>query len=145
MGLQAAKLVDQGLTVRPREECADDVCVDDIGEEVASLGEPTDVIPQGLVGLLVIALEVLGVSRADVRPLEISNEDPLEIRPVTDAVVRKEFEPCPNMFPHANGKILNDEKVIVHSSGLIGEPEVFEPNAWVGLPSVFGNVGGERS
>ena len=46
------------------------------------------------------------------------------------------------MFPYANGKILNDEIVIIHSSGPAGEPEVFEPNAWVGLPSVFGDVGG---
>ena len=44
-GLQASKLVDQGLAGRPEEECADDVRVDDIREGVASLGEPTDVIP----------------------------------------------------------------------------------------------------
>ena len=42
--LQAAKLVDQGLVGRPREECADDVHADDIREGVASLGEPVDVI-----------------------------------------------------------------------------------------------------
>ena len=34
--LQAAKLVDQGLTGRPREECADDICVDDVRKGVAS-------------------------------------------------------------------------------------------------------------
>ena len=45
-----------------------------------------DVIPQGLVGLLLAALEVLGIPRTDICPLEISDEDPLEIRPVTDAV-----------------------------------------------------------
>ena len=44
--------------------------------------------------------------------------------------------------PHANGKVLDDEIVIVHSSGSIGEPEVFEPNVWVCLPGVFGDVGG---
>ena len=44
MGLQASKLVDQGLTSCPREECADDVHVDDIREGVASLGEPADVV-----------------------------------------------------------------------------------------------------
>ena len=44
-GFQAAKLVDKGLIVCPREERADDVCVDDVREGVASLGEPTDVIP----------------------------------------------------------------------------------------------------
>ena len=133
--------MDQGLAGRPREECADDVCVDDIREGVALLGEPTDVIPQGLAGLLLATLEVPGVSRADIRLLEISDEDPLEVRLVADAVVREEFKSCPNMFPHANGKILNDEIVIIHS-GLVSELEVFEPNTWVCLPSVFGDVGG---
>jgi len=120
--------VDQGFTGRLREECVDDVRVDDIRERVASLGELADVIPQGLAGLLLVALEVPGVTKADIRPLEISDEDPLEVCPVTDAVVREEFKPCPNMLPHANGKILNDEIVIIHSSGSVGEPEVFEPN-----------------
>ena len=109
--LQAAKLVDQGLAGCPREECANDVRVDDIREGVASLGEPTDVISQGLAGLLLVALEVLGVSRAEIRPLEISDEDPLEVHLVADAVVQEEFKPCPNMFPHADAEILNDEKV----------------------------------
>ena len=44
-GLKAAKLVDQGLTGRPGEECADNVHVNNIRERVASLGEPADVIP----------------------------------------------------------------------------------------------------
>ena len=43
-GLQAAKLVDQGLAGCPGEECADDVCINDIREAVASLAEPADVI-----------------------------------------------------------------------------------------------------
>ena len=132
-GFQAAKLVDQGLAVCPGEECADDVYVDDIREGVASLRKP---------GLLLTALEVLGVSRADIHPLEIPNEDPLEVRPVTDAVVWKEFKLCPNMLPHTNGKILDDEIVIIHSSSSAGEPEAFEPNAWVCLPGVFGDVSG---
>ena len=38
--LQTSKLVDQGLVGRPREECADDIRIDDIREGVASLGEP---------------------------------------------------------------------------------------------------------
>ena len=88
------------------------------------------------------ALEVLGVPRADIHPLKNPDEDPLEVRPVADAVMWKEFEPCPNMFPHTNGKILNDEEVIIHSSSPTDEPEVFKPNAWVCLPSVFGDVGG---
>ena len=123
-------------------ECANDVCVDDIREGVASLGEPADVILQGLAGLLLAALEVPGVTRVDICPLEIFDEDPLEVCLVAYAIVQKEFKPCPNMLPHANGKILNDEIVIIHSSDLAGELEVFEPNAWVYLLGVFGDVGG---
>ena len=142
IGLQADKLVDQGLVDHPGEECADDVHVDDIREGVASLGEPMDVILQGLTGLLLVALEVPGVTRADIRPLEISDEDPLEVRPVTDAVVQEEFKPCSNMFPHVDGEILNDEKVIIHPSGSAGETEIVEPNTGVCLPGVLGDVGG---
>ena len=36
-GLHATKLVDQGLACCPREECADDVHVDDIRKGVSSL------------------------------------------------------------------------------------------------------------
>ena len=140
-GLQTAKLVDQGLTGCPGEECADDIRVDDIREGVASLREPADVIPQGLAGLLLAALEVPGVTRADIRPLEVPNEDPLEVSPVADAVVREEFEPHSNMFPYTNGEVLNDEVVIVHSSSSAGEPKVFEPYSEVRLPSVLGDVG----
>ena len=77
----------------------------------------------------------------DVRPLEVPNEDPLEVCPVADAVRREEFEPCSNMLPHADGEVLNDEVVIIHSSGLAGEPEVFEPHTGIRFPGVFGDVG----
>ena len=80
-----------------------------------------DVILQGLAGLLLVALEVPGVSRADIRPLEIFDEDPLEVCPVMDAIVREELKACSNMFPHADGEILNDEIVIIHPSSLVGK------------------------
>ena len=141
-GLQTPKLVAQGLAGCPGEKCVDDIYVDDIRKGVASFGEPMDVILQGLAGLLLAALKVLEVTRADIRPLEISDEDPLEARPITDAVVREEFEPRPNMFPHADGQILNDENVIIHPFGSVGEPEIFEPNTKVRLSGVLGDVGG---
>ena len=139
---QAAKLVDQGLAGCPEEECADDVHVEDIRKRVAPLREPMDVIPQGLIGLLLVALEVPGVPRVDIRPLKISDKDPLEVHLVADAVVRDEFKPYSNMFPHAYGEILNDEKVIIHPSGSADESEIFEPYTGVHLPSVHGGVGG---
>ena len=59
-----------------------------------------------------------------------------------DAVVRKEFESCPNMLSHADGEVLDDEVVIIHSTGSAGEPKVLEPYTGVCLPSVLGDVGG---
>ena len=46
-----------------------------------------DVILQRLIGVLLVVLEVLGILRTDIRPLEIPDEDPLEIHPVVDAVM----------------------------------------------------------
>ena len=69
MRLQIAELVDQGLTGCPGQEHADDVHVNDIREGVAWFREPVDVIPQGLIGLLLAALEVLGITRTDICPL----------------------------------------------------------------------------
>ena len=87
------------------------------------------------------ALEVLGIPRVDIRPLEIPDEDPLEIRSVADAVMREEFELCSNMLPNVDGEVLNDEVVIIHSSGSAGEPEVFEPYTGIRLLGIFGDVG----
>ena len=101
-----------------------------------------DVVPQGLAGLLLATLEVPGVPRVDIRPLEIPDEDPLEVRPVVDAVLREEFDPGSNMFPHADGDVLNDEVVIIHPSGSVGEPEVFEPYTRVCFSGASGDVGG---
>ena len=44
--------------------------------------------------------------------------------------------------PHADEEVLNDEVVIIHPSGSVGEPEVFEPYTRIHFPSVFGDVGG---
>jgi hypothetical protein len=45
------------------------------------------------------------------------------------------------MFPHADGEVLNDEVIIIHSFGLVGEPKVFEPYIRICLPSILGDVG----
>ena len=78
----------------------------------------------------------------DISPLEMPDEDLLEVRLVVDAVRQEEFEPCSNMVPHADGEILNDEVVIIHSSDSIGELEVFEPYTRVPSLDVSGDVGG---
>ena len=46
------------------------------------------------------------------------------------------------MLPHADGELLNDEVVIIHSFSSVGEPEVFKPYTRILFPGVFGDVGG---
>ena len=55
--------------------------------------------------------------------------------------MQEEFEPRSNLFPHADGEVLNDEVVIIHPLGSVGELEVFEPCTGIRLPSIFGDVG----
>ena len=44
--------------------------------------------------------------------------------------------------PHADGEVLNDEVVIIHTSGSADEPKVFEPYTGVRFPGVSSDVGG---
>ena len=44
--------------------------------------------------------------------------------------------------PMQDREVLDDEAVIIHSPGLAGEPEVFEPYTGVSLPGVSGDIGG---
>ena len=91
---------------------------------------------------MLAALEVLGIPRIGIHPLEIYDEDPLEIHLVMDPVGRKEFELCSNMLPHIDGEVLDDEVVIIHSSDSVGEREVFRPYTGVCLPGIPRDVGG---
>jgi hypothetical protein len=84
--LLAPQFVDQGLAVRPTEERTDDVGVDDARQRVALLGEASDIVAQGLSGLLLAALEVPRVARAHVRALEVAYEDLSEVYPAADGV-----------------------------------------------------------
>jgi hypothetical protein len=98
--LSTTELVNEGLAGGSSEER-----VDDVRKRIALLGEAMDVILQGLTRLLLAALEVLGVSKAHVHPLEVPKEDLLELCPTTNAVGRQEFEPCSNVLPDIDGEI----------------------------------------
>ena len=58
-----------------------------------------------------------------------------------DVVVQEEFEPRSNMFAHVDGEVLNDEVIIIHSPGSVGELEVFEPHTGIYHPGIFGDIG----
>jgi hypothetical protein len=101
-----------------------------------------DVIPQGPTRLLLAALEVPGVSRVHVRPLEVPDKDLLELRLTMNAVGRQEFEPCSNMLPDIYGEVLDDKVVIIRPSSSAGESKILQPYRGVRFPGVLGDVGG---
>jgi hypothetical protein len=70
-----AELVNEGLAGGPKQECTNDVCVDDIRQRVALPGEPVNVVPQGLARLLLAALEVLGVFERTYVPYKFSTKN----------------------------------------------------------------------
>jgi hypothetical protein len=105
--LSTAELVNEGLAGGPREEHADNVCIDDVGERVALPGELADVVG------------------AHICPVEVPEEDLLELRPTTDAVGRQEFKSRANVLLDIDGEILDDEVIVVRPSGPTSKPEVF--------------------
>jgi hypothetical protein len=101
--LPTAKLVNEVLVGGPRDERDDNVCVDDVREGIALLGEPANVVLQGLARILFAALEVPGVSRVQLRLFEIPDEDLFELCPATDVVRRQKFEAHSNVLPDTDG------------------------------------------
>ena len=87
------QLADQVLAGGAGEESPYEVRVGDIGELSALFREPTDVIVEAFIGLLLAASEVLGVSWANVRALEVPSEDLDQVFPVVDLCRREVLEP----------------------------------------------------
>jgi hypothetical protein len=47
-----------------------------------------------------------------------------------------------NVLPDTDGEVLDDKVIIIHSSGLTSELEVFQPYSGVRLPGVLSDVSG---
>jgi hypothetical protein len=76
-----------------REERTDDFGLADVGELCAALGVAANKVPKGLAMFLMTSSEIPGVSRAQVRALEITHEGLDQIAPVEDLVRGQVFEP----------------------------------------------------
>jgi len=95
---------------------SDNVGVRDVGELGALLGESPDEVSEGLIGLLPTTPEVLGVPRAHICALEVPDEDPDQVGPVVDHVVRKVLEPRPGRIGQMQWEVADDEQVVVRSA-----------------------------
>jgi hypothetical protein len=113
------------LQVVPERNALTTSVLTTLGRELHCLENWANVAPQGLAGLLFAALEVSGVSMAHVHPLEIPNEDLFVLCPATDAVGWQEFKSRSNILPDTDEEVLDDEVIIIRSSGPTSEPELF--------------------
>jgi hypothetical protein len=77
---------------------------------------------EGLVQLLPIVLEVLGVPRAHVGALKVPHEDLLQVHPILDGVGREVLQPCPGRVDQEQGEVMDDEVVIIRVAGLASKP-----------------------
>lgn len=139
--LLAAELVDQGLTVGPRDEGPDHVGVIHSWKLVALLREALAVVAEGFPGPLPAALEVPRIARPGVGTLEVAYEDGAEVRPIPNATSWQILEPCTRRVGQENGKVLNDEQVIIRTPDATGEAVVLQPYAGVCVTRVLGDVG----
>ena len=80
----APELVHQLLTGGAGDEGSDDIGVRDVAELGALLGETLDEISERLIRFLSTTPEVLGVPRAHVCALEVSDKDPNQVCPAVD-------------------------------------------------------------
>ena len=75
------------------DEDVDHVEVGEVWELIALLGEALNVLLEGLVGALLIVVEILEVSWVDVGTLEVADEDRTEIAPAADAAGLELLQP----------------------------------------------------
>jgi hypothetical protein len=87
--------VDEFPTGHAIDEGIDHVGVGDVWELIALLGEALNVLLEGIVGLLPIVVEILGVPRVGVGTLEVADEDQTEVTLAVDVVGLELLEPSP--------------------------------------------------
>jgi hypothetical protein len=133
-GSLATQLAHQVETSGAGEERADDIRVGDVGQLGALLRKSPDVVPQGLSRLPAAASEIPGVPRAHVCALEVAGEGFDQVVPVGDLRRRQMLQPGSGGVGVEQGKVADDEIVIVRSTQLAGQPVVREPQFWLRLP-----------
>jgi hypothetical protein len=133
--------MNQGLIGHPGQEGSYHVGVDDVWELVALSGEAPDVPAKDLTVLLTVVLEVPWVPKVLVSALEVSHKDLLQIRPTLDCVGRQVFQPRSCRIGQEQWKVVDNEVIIICTTGLTVKSIVFEPKSRVCLPRVLRDIG----
>jgi hypothetical protein len=120
-GSLATQLAHQVAISGAGEERADDIRVADVGQLGALLRKSLDVVPEGFSRLLAAASEIPGVPRAHVCALEVAGEDFDQVVPVGDLRRRQMLQPGSGSVREEQGKVADDEVVIVRSTQLAGQ------------------------
>jgi hypothetical protein len=86
-----------------------------------------DVVPKGFSRLLAAASEIPGVPRAHVCALEVAGEGFDQVVPVGDLRRGQMLQLGSGSVGEEQGKVADDEVVIVRATQLAGQPVVREP------------------
>jgi hypothetical protein len=101
------------------------------------LGEAPYEVPERLAGLLGACAQILGVSRAHVRALEVPHDGADQIIPVVDLAGRQVLEPRPRRVGEVQVEVTDDDLVGGGPAQLACQEVVIEPYAGVRLPVVL--------
>jgi hypothetical protein len=77
----APELVDKCFIGRVGDERSDHICIHNVRQLIALLGEVADVLALSFSHLLLAGLEIPGIPKAHVRALEVFHKDALEVCP----------------------------------------------------------------
>jgi hypothetical protein len=138
-GSLAAQFSHQVAASGAGEERPDDIRVGDVGQLGALLRKPSDVLSQGLPWLLTAASKIPRVPRAHVRALEVSSEGLDQVVPVGHLCRRQMLQLGLGGVREEQGKVADDEVVIVRSTQLAGQPVVRKPQLQPCFPQVLGD------
>jgi hypothetical protein len=114
-----------------------DFGLSDARELRAVLGKASYEVPERLAGLLGACVQIPGVSRANIRALEVPHEGADQIIPVVDLAGRQVLERRLRRVGEVQGEVTDDNLVGGGPAQLARQAVVVEPYAGVRLPVVF--------
>ena len=119
--------MNHGLVGGPRQEGSYDVGIGDVGQLIALLGEVPDLPTKSFPGLLSTVFEIPWVPKTLVRALEVPHENLFQVCPTLDSFGRKVFQPYSCRIGQEQWKVVDNEIVIIRSTGLASKQIILEP------------------